>query len=221
MLRRVGLFEGIADGELNGMLRCIGAAERRYQKDEFILHAGDDVPGVGIVLHGGVQVIKEDFEARRTIMANLGPGDLFQEAFACAGIKKSPVAVLAAADAGVLFIDCGRIVTVCGNACAYHARLIRNMLRLLADKNLALNRKVDYLLIRSLRGKLAAYLLEHSGGGAQVGIPFDRGGLADYLSADRSALSRELGRMRAEGIIDFYKNSFKINDRAALAGCIR
>ena len=79
---------------------------------------------------------------------------------------------------------------------------------------------VTYLLIlKSLRSKLCAYLLGQAkaAGADTFSIPFSRAGLAEYLNCERSALCREISRMRAEGLIETYKNSFKILDRAALA----
>src|SRR5659263_423183 len=132
---KVSLFDGIATIELEALLGCIGARQKNYLKDEYIINAGDDVTGVGIVLAGSVQVLKEDKEAHRTILAGLLQGDIFQEVFACAGIKKSPVTVLAASSADILFVDYEKIVNSCANSCNFHSRLISNMLRILAGKN--------------------------------------------------------------------------------------
>jgi CRP-like cAMP-binding protein len=214
ILLKVSLFDGIAPIELEALLGCIGARQKNYLKDEYIINAGDDVTGVGIVLAGSVQVLKEDKDARRTILAGLSIGDIFQEVFACAGIKKSPVTVLATSSADILFVDYEKIVHSCANSCNFHSRLISNMLRILAGKNLDLNKKIDFLSIKSLRERLTAYLLEQStmSMSRSFELPFDRSGVADYLNADRSAVSRELSRMKQEGLIDYYKNSFKLLD---------
>jgi CRP-like cAMP-binding protein len=220
VLKKVPLFEKIPQDGIEKMLGCLGAAVKCYEKDEILLQAGSAVTGIGIVLGGSAQIIKVDVYGRRSIMANIQAGDIFGEVFVCAGLKKSPVAVVAATGTVVMFIGFDRIVTVCPNACGFHTTLIQNMLRLIAGKNLMLNKKIDYLLIKSLRERIAAYLLERSKliGSAQFDIPFDRSELADYLNAERSALSRELGRMKDEGLIDFYKNSFKLIDVVKLYG---
>ena len=220
IFKKVPLFEGIPHDSIKKMLGCLGTAVKSYEKDEILLQAGSAVTGIGIVLEGCAQIIKEDVYGHRSIMANIQAGDIFGEVFVCAGLKKSPVAVVAATDTVVMFIGFDRIVTVCPNACSFHTTLIQNMLRLIAGKNLMLNKKIDYLLIRNLRERLSAYLLERSKltGSAQFDIPFDRSELADYLNAERSALSRELGRMKDEGLIDFYKNSFKLIDVVKLYG---
>jgi CRP-like cAMP-binding protein len=223
IFKNVSLFDGIAEEDMEKMLDCIGTAAKSYEKDELIFRAGGEVPGVGIVLGGALLVFKEDIFARRSVMTSLEAGDIFGEVFACADIKKSPVAVAASTRAEVMFLSFDRIINICSSACGFHVQLINNMLRLLAQKNLVLNKKIDYLMIKGLRERLAAFLLEQSGQmqSMQFEIPFDRSGLADFLNADRSALSRELGRMKAEGLIDFYKNSFKLLDEMKLCDYLK
>ena len=52
-------------------------------------------------------------------------------------------------------------------------------------------------------------------GGRDFDIPHNRQELAEYLCVDRSAMSSELSKMRAEGILDFQKNHFVLHDRGA------
>ena len=63
-----------------------------------------------------------------------------------------------------------------------------------------------------------AYLSQEAAraGSSSFRIPFTRAQLADYLNCDRSALSRELGRMQREGLLDTYRSSFKLRDPDAL-----
>ena len=103
-----------------------------------------------------------------------------------------------------------RILTSCSSACAFHARLIRNLLSALAGKNLLMQEKLIHMSQRTTREKLLSYLSAEAQrqGGPGLEIPFNRQQLADYLSVDRSAMSNELSRMRAEGMIEFSRNHF-------------
>jgi len=218
ILKKVPLFEGISEENRASMLACIGARAAEFPRGADIVRAGEQTRGVGVLLAGEAQVCKEDAFGRRSIITDLGKGDVFGEVFVCAGIRKSPVTVIALADAAALFLDYERMINTCSASCPFHAMLIRNMLKILAQKNLGLNRKIDYLTIKSLRGRIAAYLLSLASEQAweTVRVPFDRNGLADYLGADRSALSRELGRMRDEGLVAYHKNEFHILEREKL-----
>ena len=147
ILRSVPLFDGIRPDEWERMLGCLGAVHRRYPAGEFILMAGQPADRVGVLLEGRAQVLREEFSGARTILTALAPGDLFAEAFACAsgGGRTLPVSVLATSDCRVLLIDYRKIITSCPSACDFHARLVRNMLAVLADKNLLLNRRLRHL----------------------------------------------------------------------------
>ena len=121
-------------------------------------------------------------------------------------------AAVASEKTEVLFLRIYRVLTTCSNACEFHARLVRNLLSVLALHNLKMNEKLTHVTQRTLREKLLSYLSSESAraGAASFEIPFNRQQLADYLSADRSALSAELSRMRGEGLIEFEKNSFRL-----------
>jgi CRP-like cAMP-binding protein len=203
------LFSGIDHSEREQLLNCLQASTKRYTKGELIL-AADDLPAVGVVLHGSVQVIEEDLIGNRTIIGRMEKDDLFGEALACAGISKMPYSVEATSDCIILLIDVRRILASCPTACPYHARLIENLLTILAQKNITLGAKIRYLSQRSTRRKLLAYLTDQAreAGSRRFEVPFNRQELADYLCVDRSAMSAELSRLKAEGILDYDKNQF-------------
>ncbi len=130
----------------------------------------------------------------------------------CAGIQTSPVNVDASSDCEVMFVDFKRMITSCNNACSFHAKLIENMLRLVANKNMFLSQKNEFLSCRSIREKLMSYLYFEMKrmGSKSFDTTFSRQELADYLCVDRSAMSRELCKMRDEGIIKFEKSKLII-----------
>ena len=112
--------------------------------------------------------------------------------------------VVAVESCTVLLMDVERVLSRCTNSCAFHARLTENLFALLAEKNRILARKADYLAQRTTRQRLLAYLSEQAqrAGSAEFTIPFNRQQLADFLSVERSAMSAELSRMQAEGLIE-------------------
>ncbi|MPM33901.1 hypothetical protein SDC9_80482 [bioreactor metagenome] len=209
------LFKGISPEELDAMLRCLGAVTRTYQKDEYVFTAGTEAHSVGVILKGNVQAVKEDYAGNREILARLSSGELFGETFACTGISELPVSILSTEKSEILFIDYKRILTSCTSACAFHSRLIENMVRIIAEENLRLTQKIEHTMKRTIREKLLSYLSSqaiHAKSRTFV-IPFNRQQLADYLSVDRSALSAELGRMREDGLLEFERSRFTLKGR--------
>lgn len=206
------LFVGISGQDLEQMLSCLDAQVISYQKNEAVFLEGDKVRFIGLVLSGKIQVVREDYYGNRNIVANLGPGELFAETFACAGVSSAPVSVFAAQQSEALQLDCQKILSPCPSSCGFHRKLIENLLQVIAQKNLYLSGKLDLLSQRTTREKLLTYLSSEAkkAGQSEFFIPFNRQELADYLGVERSAMSAQLGRMRDEGILTFHKNRFRL-----------
>ena len=210
VLRTSGIFFGISEEETEKMLHCLEVRPETYQKDEYILRAGDRVEAFGVVITGKVMIIQEDFWGNRNILAAVGAGHCFAETFACSPGAVLNVSVIAETNVQVLFLNVKRILTTCPSTCSHHSRMIRNLLSELAEKNLRLNEKITHLGQRSRRAKILSYLSAEAQrhGSVEFDIAFSRQQLADYLSVDRSGLSMELSRMQEEGLLEYRKKHF-------------
>lgn len=212
ILRTSGLFAGVSEEELRAMLNCLGPREAEYGRGEVILAAGERTENFGVVLRGSVLIAQDDYWGNRNILAALGPGELFAESFAAQ--PNAPLNVSAVADAPtkVMFLELRRVLATCPTACPHHRRIIENLLTALAERNQRLNEKLTHLSQRTTRQKLLSYLsAEAQRKGTPVfEIPFNRQQLADYLSVDRSALSAELSKLKADGVLDYHRSAFKI-----------
>ena len=206
------LFRGISRDDLPPMLNCLGFQEKDYSKGEFILLEEDNVSHIGIIQSGAIYMIKEDIWGRRSILIRMNKGDMFGESFVCSGNQMSSVSYQCRSKARVLMLPFKRVIHECNNSCGFHHRLIENMVSIIAEKNRKLIQKAEIISHKSLGEKLMAYLSMQSqeAGSKSFTIPIGRVELADYISADRSAVTRELNAMRDEGIIEFDKNHFRI-----------
>ena len=212
VLNACPLFTGINLSEMSAMLACLGARTAAYGKNEIIFAEGDPATHVGIILTGSAQIIKEDYYGKRSIVASLLPSELFGESFACAGIDLLPVSVISSEQSEIMLIDCRRITMTCSNACAFHSRMILNLLRVVAAKNLLFNQKIEITSKRTTREKLMTYLMNQAKKHAsdEFIIPFDRQSLADYLGVERSALSAEISKLRTDGILEAERSRFRL-----------
>ena len=211
-LSRCWLFTGVDAADLNLMLLCLNPVLKVYKRDECVTVAGEAFGGVGVVLAGTVLVTKEDAAGRRVVLSVLGEGDLFGEMVAFSQEKNWPATVIAQQVCTVMFLPPEKIIENCQRQCVSHRLLIHNMLRIVSDKALRLNKQVAYLAMKSIRGKVATFLLEEykRAGTATFMLPLKRHEMADFLNVARPSLSRELGRMKAEGLIDFHRATVKI-----------
>jgi CRP-like cAMP-binding protein len=194
------------------MLSCLGASLRSFAKDETIYFEGDTVAEIGVVASGKLHLVKNDIWGNCSIVTEIIPPGMFAEAIVCSGIGRLPVSVIAKEDSEIMFVDYKRIVTNCSSACAFHSKLIRNMISILAQKNVMMSVKMEHITKRTTRGKLLSYLMEQARQRSSriFDIPYNRQELADYLSVERSALSAEMSKLKSEGIIDYQKNHFKL-----------
>jgi len=208
--KRNPLFAGIVFSDFEPMLKCLDTRTITYSKNDVILFSGDSVNFVGMILSGGIKIIREDMDGNITILAKLTYGDIFGEAFACAEIFHSPVTVLSIEDSEIVFIGYSKLITSCTSACNFHSKLIKNMLKVLANKNLLLNQQNEILSKRTTRDKLLCFFDYQRDSAKKFTIPFNREEMANYLCVDRSAMSNELCKMRDEGLITFKRNEFEI-----------
>ncbi len=130
----------------------------------------------------------------------------------------SPITVVAECPCEVLLLPYDRLLQPGSDPA--RQQVLQNLVRTISDKYFLLSRRVDLLILKSLRAKVCAYLLSeaeyhHS---MTFTIPYSRIQLADYLNCDRSALSRELSLMQRDGLLETYRSSFKIMDAEALRG---
>lgn len=212
ILRKCSLFSGIEDANLIKMLTCLGAKTELFDKKYTIIAEGNPAKYIGILLSGSARVVQIDYFGNRSIVAQINAGELFCESFACAETGAVPVSVVADEPSEVMLIECSHILHTCSNNCGFHQQLIFNLMKDLATKNIMFHQKIEITSKRTTREKLLAYLIfcakrENS---RVFDIPFDRQALADYLEVDRSGLSAEISKLRAEGILACRKNRFEI-----------
>ena len=202
-LTQTSLFSGISQADLSALLSCLAAVERRYSKGAVILAEGEPTQWMGLVLEGRAIISCADVWGKSSILGFAEPGAVFGEAYACVPGEALLISVCAAEETRVLFLNVGKLLTVCGNACPFHARLIRNLLSISAGKNLQLSRRIFHTTPKSIRGRLQSYFSEcaKKSGSLTFKLPFNRQQLADYLGVDRSAMSSELSKMQRDGLI--------------------
>ena len=215
LLCSTSLFNGLTAEELQTLLAQLGAVMRSYGKGEALVLAGEPNRRVGIVLSGELEAYRPGPQGARIPITHMEPGGVFGDVLSGSSLA-SPVTVLAAAPCEVLLLPYERLLLSDGSPA--HQRVVQNLVRTISDKYFSLSRRIDLLVMKSLRAKVAAYLLSEAARAHSLtfSIPFSRIQLADYLNCDRSALSRELSTMQKEGLIDTYRSSFKLLEPDAL-----
>ena len=205
-------FSGLTDNEIKEIFKHKNAVfERHFKSGEHIYSMGQSVNNMGIVVSGSVNIESIDFWENKSILSNVKEGEAFAETYA---LCDEPISVNAVAVSGcdIIFVALKELLSEKNSGFSWHTKLLSNMLKISITKNLTLSSRIFCTGAKNIRGRVLTYLSKQAlkADSTKFKIPFNRQQLADYLNVDRSALSKELSKMRDEGIIDFNKNSFEI-----------
>lgn len=198
------IFEGISWDERHCMRECFGMREQDFAADEVIYEfaSGGDI--IGILTRGTAIVERIDENGNRSILEHLGTGSVFGEMLMFNNVAGDHVAVICDRPCQVWFMRGDQLTKRCENACDHHSRMVTNMFQLVAEKATALSERVEILSRRNIREKLMSYFTMQAAhcGENRFLLPFSLSALADYISTDRSAMMRELKKMREEGLVE-------------------
>ena len=203
------LFKGLSLQEIADILSTATHTEKSFSNGEIIVHQGDVINNIGIVLSGNATGKKYTPDGEEIIVSNMNTNSVFGDVLSGAIGFASPVTVQAVGACRVLFIDYNQLLY------SHHPlahRVLQNMIQSISRKYFSQNKRMDILMLKSVRSKVLSYLewQRQIKGSNTFAIDLDRRLLADFLGVERSALSRELSRMKADGLIDYHKNNFTL-----------
>ena len=206
------MFEGISLNNCSTLMNCLGCIEKTYKKDQIISATDVFAKQIGIVVNGCVHTVQEDVWGRRTFLSYTNDDGIFGEVLIGGASEARGIIYKAAEPTTVLYLSADRILHPCRNSCPFHHQLSRNLFRMISQKNAILTEKIEVTSKSSLREKILAYLSIEArrNGSTRFTVPLNRSEMADYLCTNRSALSRELAKMKKDGIIDYESNTFRI-----------
>lgn len=218
VLEQAPLFMEIPGADVVRMLEQLWPRLEMYRKDEFVILTGDEVKAAGLVLSGRLAVVKENAAGQQMMVTVLEPGDMLGEVAVFSGIGNWPSSVRTLVESVVVYLTVEQLTRAAVPGWVHHPQMMGNLLHILAQKALVLNKKVDYLSLKTVRGKVCALLLEHwqKTEQARFTLPMNREEMALFLNIPRPSLSRELGALRDEGIVSFERSEFVIADPARL-----
>ncbi len=206
------LFFNISREEFDHMRICLSAREMSFRSGETLLTFGEGKKYVGILASGSASTVRFELNGSRTILERLGAQDIFGEVLSFQNTAFESISVICDEDCSVLFFDYDHILMPCSKVCSCHQQMIQNMLQIISEKAILLGERVEVLSKRTIREKLACYFfhLASKQKNETFQIPFTMVDLADYLSVDRSAMTRELKKMKDEGLITIERRSVRL-----------
>lgn len=208
------IFQNITDKDWNEMRQHALLRESSYEKNAVIFHTGQMTEEIGVVVNGCIHIENIDLLGNKSILSDISAGQVFAETYAFCE-EPLMVDVVAAADSTILFLNVKKMLLPQYNSYIWQTTMRNNLLISAMHKNLILSQRIFCTTSKTIRGRILTYLSAQAlkqNNARSFEIPFDRQQLADYLNVDRSALSKELGKMQEDGIITFRKNFFTIHE---------
>ena len=203
MNQNISLFDGITEEEYQRMMVCFHATEKSWKTGETICRFDEHNDRIGYLLEGEAAIIQTHYDGRQTIIEHLKTGGVFGSALTAASMLSGDLQVSCIKNCRIQFINYEHLTKRCSSACAFHSRLVRNALELISKKVIALSERLEVLCQRTTRDKQLCYFHQQSTQKDSISflLPFSFATLADYLSVDRSAMMREIRKLKDEGLI--------------------
>ena len=213
ILEQSGMMRGIAPQRYGTVLFCLQARTVDYPRGVYVAEVGEAPRCAGVLLRGNIEEFLYDENGNQITVAHIHEGQIFGTELACSGGMASPVCLRTASDCTIMLLDFGVLLSESSMGCPCRMQVTANLMQEFARQVLAFNTKVRILGQKRLRDRLKIYLqtLTTDDDGVYT-LPYSRSALADFLCVDRSALSRELCRMRDEGILSFSGSKVSILD---------
>ncbi|MDP0507136.1 MAG: Crp/Fnr family transcriptional regulator [Fusobacterium sp. JB019] len=211
-LKKTKLFKNLTIEEIEKSLKDLNAKKQTFEKNNLVYELGKPIDRIGLVISGNANVIKEDFWGNRTILTQLNSGNIFGEVMNFQKNKNPNINVEISKKSEILFFDFKKIFDSKEILESYNKKLILNMFSIVTKKSILLTEKIEHITKKSVREKIFSYLstcaFKYESNSFKIN--FNRQELADYLSIERTALSRELSKMQEENLINFKNNQFTL-----------
>ncbi|MCR5729921.1 MAG: Crp/Fnr family transcriptional regulator [Ruminococcus sp.] len=206
------LFKNINTEDCKRMITCFNADIRRYKSGSCIANYDEYNDKIGIVLSGRAVMVRYDINGVRTIIESLEEQSIFGAYFTFNISKRNTIEIVSETDCEIMFVRRSEITKRCEKACQCHSKVVENLLALMSEKTISLSERIEVLSQRSIEDKLISCLEiieDKTPDGKTPQIPFSTTALSDYLCVNRSALQREISKLKNAGVLTISKRKFK------------
>ena len=206
------LLKGLSDAHWRRICECMSVRELHLRNKETFIAETDPCNRIGIVVAGAVRLTRQRIDGGRNVLETIGPNDVFGTTYVFRDVNAIGISACAVGETVVLLFDITRLTSPCHEICFAHVQFMRNLLTVMCEKTFQIKQKLRILSQRTIRGRLMLFLniCARRAKSATFDIPFDRQALADFLCVERSALSAELSKLRAEGVLESEKSHFRL-----------
>ena len=214
LLRETELFKDVSLENLLNLFKTLHYKIEKYSKSDIIFIEGDECENLGIILEGTIEIQKIDSNGKIMTIATFNPGDVFGEMLIFSEGHKFPMTVVSKVNSTVMHLSKDSVIKICQSQTSF----LYSFLRMICNKALILNTKLKEVTLKTIRQQICEFILMQSKkqGSSTIKLNMTKREWADIIGVQRPSLSRELIKMKEEGIIDYEKDIVLIKDMDAL-----
>lgn len=214
-LSQSALFKNIDQNEVEVFLDKNIYSIKDYTKNDILALAGDKVSHLMIVLDGSLIARMVSDSGKSVQIDRIDKGRIVAPAMLFSTHNEFPVNVSPENNVAVFFMHKDTFL----KAMHENERLLFNFIQIVSDINHFLSTKIHTLTLKSIRGKLAEYILlesEKQGDSLNIVLPMTKQELADKFAVARQALSRSFSELEEYGLINIDGRKIKILNKIRL-----
>ncbi len=198
-------FDNINSRNRQKLLHLLKADVYEYKAGKRILEMIYNDNIICVILEGQIEIIRTDYNGNKTVIEELEEDDIFGNLISILNSKENEI--ITKKETKILAIDYNAIINYEENSKGYYNVFIKNLFKIVVQKLDNANKRINIITKKTIRNKLLEYFNTNSYGHQKkyVYLPFNLTKLADYLSVDRTAMSRELKSLKDEGFIEINK----------------
>lgn len=200
MVEKYGIYKDIEKKDLKKLLNSLQSNTLFYKNNQTIAYSISNRDIIGIIEEGNANLLRFDYDGKRTIIEEMSTGDIFSDMFI--STESSELSVIATTNCKVTFIEYDELIKETTNN-KTATILLDNLFRRISNKLVKRNQRIELLTTRSIRNKLLKYfeLQSKKNNSKTFNLNYSYTDLADYLAIDRSAMMRELKNLKDDKLI--------------------
>ncbi len=203
------IFKGLSYNEIEEITNKYPYQIKNYDKDSIVKLSGEKCENLLIILEGKVQAQMIDYSGKAVTISELFAPMTIAPAFIYARQNEMPVTVQTLTKTSFIAFSKNTLTDILQN----NRTILLNFLTVISDQSKFLSEKIQFLTFKSIKSKLANYILKKSQQGKlhSVILTETQQELADYFGVARPSLARTLGEMENDGIISISRKIITIH----------
>jgi CRP-like cAMP-binding protein len=215
LLSNAPLFKGISPEEVEIILDSVPHRVKNFLSGSMLSQSGEQVNSLMVVIRGVVKGEMVDFAGRVIKIEDIPAPGALAAAFMFGKRNTFPVNVISVSDGELLLIEKQDFLTLLMK----NDIILVNFLDMISSRSQFLSEKIKFLAFKTIRGKLAQYILQKAGKEqSTINLNMTQSDLAEFFGVTRPSVSRALGEMEIDGYIEAKGKIIKIFDKKGLAG---